>query len=492
MIGKIALLCTVVSVVALAACSSSSSSSSSSSHNASASSTTTVAPVPRPAATLTGPVTGGQGIFVIAVNAPDLTKAGYSEQEYFASGTAQTYTFDGAHGPDGMWNVKPGTTAPYKTRIIVDAPKNPAKFSGNVLVEWMNVSAGFDTATDLPYTGPQIVRNGDVWVGVTAQQIGVDGGTGIVATQASKGLKGTDPARYGSLDHPGDQYSLDMYTQIAQALRTPGAVDALGGLKPKKVIAVGESQSAFELTTYINAIQPQTHMFDGFFVHSRGGGAAALEGGSASSAGTSGGIHIRTDTTAPVLMFETETDEAYLGYFQARQPDTDKIRLWDVTGGAHADTWISGPGASLLHCAGEANMAPTHFVADSALSSLEHWINTGTPPPSQPRMDVQLENGKPVVQRDARGIGKGGLRTAAINEPVAAYSGVPADTSSVICALFGSTHRFDTATVKQQYPTQADYTAKFTTATNADIQAGYVLPADRTAFIAAGVAMYPS
>jgi hypothetical protein len=482
-----ALLCAVTAIVALSACSSSSHKSSSANGSVS-----TTVPEPRPPATITGPVTGGKGIFVVAVNSPDLSKAAYSENEYFASGTAESYTYDGDHGPDGMWNIKPATSAAYKTRIIVDAPKNPAKFSGNVLVEWMNVSAGFDTATDLPYTGPQIVRDGDVWVGVTAQQIGVNGGTGIVATAASKGLKGTDPVRYGSLNHPGDQYSLDIFTQIARSVREPGAVDPLGGLKPKHVLALGESQSAFELTTYINAIQPVTHVFDGFFVHSRGGGAAALEGGNAARGGTSGGVHIRTDTSVPVLMFETETDEAYLGYFNARQPDTDKIRLWDVTGGAHADSWIAGPGASLLHCQGEANMAPTHFVADAALLALEKWITSGTPPPEAPRMDVKLENGKPVVQRDSRGIGIGGIRTAAITEPVAAYSGVPADTSNTICSLFGSTHPFDPATVKQTYPTKSDYEAKYARATDQNIQAGYVYSGDRDDFIDAGVAMYPS
>ncbi len=487
------LLCALVGVAALAGCSSSSHSSNSSSGTTAPVSSTSATPAPGPAATITGPVTGGKGLFAVGVNDPDLPKAGYAQQEYFAAGTAQSFTAGGTNGPDGMWTIKPTGSAAYKTRIIVVAPKDPSKFSGNVLVEWLNVSAGFDTETDLPYTGAQIVRAGDVWVGVSAQKIGVEGGgKGIVSTAPAVGLKEEDPARYGSLHHPGDQYSLDMYTQIARALRMPGAVDPLNGMKPKHVIAVGESQSAFELTTYINAIQPVTHVFDGFFVHSRGGGAAALEGGNAASAGTSGGIHIRTDTSAPVLMFETETDEAYLNYFSARQPDTDKIRLWDVTGGAHADSWLSGPGAVLLHCAGEANMAPTHFVADAALLALENWINTGTPPPSEPRMDVKIEKGEPVVQRDSRGIGIGGIRTAAITEPVAAYSGVPQDTSSVICALFGSTHRFDAATVKQEYPTKADYTAKFSTATDANIQAGYVVAGDRSAFIAAGVSMYPS
>ena len=107
-------------------------------------------------------------------------------------------------------------------------------------------------------------------------------------------------------------------------------------------------------------------------------------------------------------------------------------------------------------------------------------------------MEVKLENGKPVVQRDSRGIGIGGIRTAAITEPVAAYSGVPADTSNTICSLFGSTHPFDPATVKQTYPTKADYEAKYARATDQDIQAGYVYSGDRDDFIDAGVAQYPS
>lgn len=47
----------------------------------------------------------------------------------------------------------------------------------------------------------------------------------------------------------------DMFAQVARALR---AGDGLGGLAPSALIAVGESQSAAGLVTYVNGDQPLT------------------------------------------------------------------------------------------------------------------------------------------------------------------------------------------------------------------------------------------
>jgi hypothetical protein len=195
-------------------------------------------------------------------------------------------------------------------------------------------------------------------------------------------------------------------------------------------------------------------------------------------------VHIRDDIDVPVLMFETETDEMTLGYFNARQPDSSHIRLWDVAGGAHADAYLVGSAASLLGCKGTINDAPTHFVLNAALNQLDRWVRSGTAPASAPRMDVSIENGSPVVQRDRLGVAIGGVRSAAIDVPVAAYSGVPADKSSPVCELFGSTQPFDGATLRQLYPTKNDYLRAFTGATNKAIVAGYILPADRAEILA--------
>ncbi len=444
------------------------------------------APVNATAAQLSGPVTGGAGhAYLGQASAPDLARAGYREDEYFAQGTATAYTSKMPLSNDGKWTVQPASTAPYKTRIVVRRPIDGTRFNGTVLVEWLNVSGGIDASPDFTYLGDEIMRSGYVWVGVSAQKIGVEGGQGVVAVAVAPkgGLKGIDAARYGSLHHPGDQYSQDIYTQAAAAVRSPGAVDPLGGLKLQRMIAVGESQSAFTLTTYVNAFQPMTHLFDGFYIHSRGGGAMPLDGGNIAN-GLSGSVHIRDDIDVPVFMLETETDEAFLHYFDARQPDTDKIRLWDIAGAAHADQYQVGNTASMLGCNFMINTAPTHYVLKAALVQLEKWVKDGTPPPTAPRMQVVETNGSPVVQRDAQGNALGGLRTPWIDVPAAAYSGAAPQGSSVLCSLFGQTNPFTTATLQQLYGSKASYVQKYTDAADRTIAAGFMLPADRAAIIA--------
>lgn len=414
----------------------------------------------------------------------DLAKAGYSDTEYFASGTAQSYRSVGAQGKDGRWSVAPKASAPYRTRIIVRRPRDAKHFNGTLLVEWLNVSSGSDAAPDFSYAGTEITRSGYAWVGVSVQKVGVAGGAGVVpiAGLPTGGLRGADPLRYASLHHPGDEYALDIFSQVGRSLLAPGA-GALGALRPQRIVAIGESQSAFQLTTYIDAIQPTARIFDGFFVHSRGGGAIPISGGDISS-GITGGIRIRDDIDVPVFLLETETDETFLGYFAARQPDSAHIRLWDVAGAAHADAYLLGGNASILSCKGAINTAPTHYIVASALDQLDRWIRTGTPPPPAPRMKIATVKGSVTVQRNSLGNAIGGVRTAANEVPVAALSGAAADTSKIICVVFGSTRPFDQATLKRLYPSMAAYLTAFRRATDTAIASGYLLPADRAAILA--------
>ena len=95
--------------------------------------------------------------------------------------------------------------------------------------------------------------------------------TGVQNDAIGKGLVNIDPARYGSLDLPGDAFSYDIYTQVARALRGDGGDAALAGLRPERILGIGESQSAFALTTYVDAVHPVVQAYDGFLLHSRGG-----------------------------------------------------------------------------------------------------------------------------------------------------------------------------------------------------------------------------
>ena len=212
---------------------------------------------------VTGPVSGGNGAIVLQGTSFDLGRAGYTQSEFFVSGTASSYTPAAPLGSGGRWHVTQASTAPYTTRMVVYRPADPARFNGTVIVEWLNVSAGLDVAADWIYDHNELIRDGFAWVGVSAQA------AGVAADKAA------DPVRYAALSHPGDSYSYDIFAQAGRPCGTQAA-KVLGGLRPRRVLAEGESQSAFRLTTYIDAIQPLTHVYDGFLVHSRGGGSAPL------------------------------------------------------------------------------------------------------------------------------------------------------------------------------------------------------------------------
>jgi len=282
------------------------------------------AAVPTPA--IIGPITSPGGAFITPPSGLDLSQFGYVEQEFFVDGTARAYRSALPLGADGNWTATPdGATAHYRTRILVRRPTSPRKFNGTVIVEWLNVSGGLDAAPDWTFLHPFLKREGYAWIGVSAQFIGVEGGSSPLGFDLS--LKAVSPARYGSLSHPGDSFSYDMFSQVGQALRAPTVATLLDGLAPRRVIAIGESQSAFRMTTYVNAIHPDTHVFDGFLIHSRSGGAAPLSQSPQPAINAPTPTFVRGDVDVPVLTFETETDLIGLGYFPARQPDVKPVRV---------------------------------------------------------------------------------------------------------------------------------------------------------------------
>ena len=80
---------------------------------------------------------------------------------------------------------------PYKTRITVRRPVDPAKFNGTVLVEWFNVTDNFDGEYFWVQAQQDIVRQGYAYIGVSAQDNGI--------SNANLGLKTFSRTRYGLL-----------------------------------------------------------------------------------------------------------------------------------------------------------------------------------------------------------------------------------------------------------------------------------------------------
>ena len=479
-----------VALLALVACSSSSDAAKSTTTTATASAPAKTRPA-GPAAELSTELPNAEAAFLGEGTKPDLAKVGYVQREYIVSGTATSYKTD-ALTADGRWTYTPDTTAPYRTRILVRAPAKASKFSGNVMLEWLNVSGGADANPEWVSTAEEIERSGDVWVGVSAQRIGVEGGPVLVkvegvpgAENQGKGMKAIDPARYGTLEHPGDGYAFDIFSQVARAVRAGGAMN---GPKPKQVLAGGESQSAFALVTYYNGVQPLTQAFDGFFIHSRGAVGIPLvgPGKSADIAGAISGTAtiFRTDQGAPVLDIQTETDVAsILNSYAARQPDTARFRLWEVAGTAHADKHLLGAGVQYIDCGVPVNDGPMHIVAKAAWHDLKAWIETGKTPVVAPRITV-TPGATLAVERNGDAIALGGIRTPPVDVPVAAVSGQAGPNPSTICLLLGSTKPLTAARIAALYPSRAAYLKAYNANADKTIKAGFVLPADRAALLA--------
>lgn len=437
---------------------------------------------------VTGPITSGRGTPQTSTPV-DLAGAGYVEEEFFVSGEATSYVPVGELGSDGRWTVEPDGTAPFTTRVLVRRPADATDANGVVVVEWFNVSSAIDIDVDFVYSHAELLRGGYTWVGVTAQAVSVesDGSTSSFGPGAL-GLKVWDAERYGDLSHPGDAYSYDIFTAVGEALRHPGDVDPLAGIAAEHLLAVGESQSAFRLLTYANAVQPLADVYDGILIHSRAGtgapvGTADFLGGDVPLA-----AQVRDDLDVPVLQVQTETDLLALvptsPFTDARQADSDTVRTWEVAGTAHSDsyylTWLSEQGnrqfeefLDLSAVLGTMNSGPSNYVMNAAIRWLTRWATDGTAPPSAPPIDVA----DGAIVRDADGIATGGVRTPHVDVPYATLTGEG-------MSMVGMTVPFDGATLTSRYGDEAAFLAQFERSLDAAIEAGFLLSEDRDAILA--------
>jgi len=459
--------------------------------------------------TVSGPVTGGNGVSLIGT---DLSSVGYVREEYFFEGDASAYEPVGELGADGAWRVAESETAPFKSRLVVWKPANPTDFDGTVFVEWFNVTAGFDNAPDQLMAHNQIIRERAVWVGVSAQKVGIEGGPGLdVGPFGLAPLKRADPVRYGSLAHPGDAFSYDIFSQAGAVVRGDAdGAQPLDGYDVERVIAMGESQSAFRLTTYANAVQPLAGIYDGILLHSRGGGAAPFGdqelGAGANDPEIPLGVRIRADLAVPVLTFQTEWDLISLDFVPARQPDGENFRLWEVAGTAHQDSYTASTaaltdlgdgraelvvldparaGGGVLNCSEPINAGAQHAVLNAALAHLERWVRDGTAPPTGARIETTGSGADATVVRDELGIARGGIRTPIVDVPLAANDG-EVNAGGAVCRVFGRTRPFDSATLAELYPNGAeDYVAAFERAADETVEAGFWLAPEAENFKAA-------
>jgi hypothetical protein len=331
-----------------------------------------------------------------------------------------------------------------------------------------------------------------------------------------QGLAAWDPQRYGELSIPSDEGSYDICAQIgravgpnrstapvlrggassrntAPALRggassDRSSIDPLGGLPVKKVIAIGASQSAGRLATYMNAIHPLDHVFDGFMLQIYFGSGALLEGDRIlvpserpAAARMPRGINLIRELDVPALIVNSELEG--IACYRVRQPDTDRFVTWESAGSTHVaiqsqlvrnkkyerEFGVLPPAPQNMN-----RIALTPYY-DAALHHLKRWVDGGAPAPSQPLLEFAGE--KPEVVRDEHGIAKGGIRLPQADVPVATNSSIPT-TNDFAGSLRGSNHPFGAAKLDALYGSEANYLARFEQAAQRAVQAGVMLPRD--------------
>lgn len=414
--------------------------------------------VPQPV--VTGPITGGArtgqpfGATMIALD------KGWVEQEFFFQGKARA-----AGKPD----------LAYKSRILVRRPSEEKRFNGTAVLDWNNVTLGFDKDVSWAPMHRTFMNRGYVYVGVAAQLLSIEG--------SPLALKPYDPVRYGSLSHPGDDYSFDIFSQAAEAVLDN---KVLGALRPRleRRLAVGASQSGGRLLTYLNTVHAKALVFDGF----------------SPQISSSAGVN---RTLAPVVWVNSQAEVPATPV----APDSGKFRLWELAGPGHTSygsdryqdavlTYSASNGEAGAYNAEDAlawgyqstpgscltaNYISSSYVWAAALVALDGWVRTGQAPKSQPRAGRAADGTRSF---DALGNMVGGVRSPLVDAPIASYfTGLngapttdPCGRAGGAMALKGTTRILQAAVLKQRYPQPANYLKAFDASLRQAEAAGVLLP----------------
>lgn len=417
-------------------------------------------PVPTPS--LSPPPAGVRG-YALWDSYYDLEPFGFEEDEYLVSGTATNAA---------------GVAAPYTTRIIVTRPTAASgKFNGTVVLDWVNVTAQFENAVDTMEAREHLMREGFAYVHVSAQA------AGVCCTPLTP--KVWDPVRYAALSHPGDAWSFDMFSQIANAVRSDKRV--------KRVLAVGQSQSGSRLHQYLNDWLPAhpsaVGLIDGFLVH---GSADGDKGAYADLPDGVKVIHLLSDAEA--------TDDGI--DLSTLDPD---YRLWEVAATAHSDFFIGyqsvfGHGPRVLTGAPKIDRAayealidtagnygeqvhpmlatctvagatmPMRYSVSAAIQHLHAWTGggPGRAPAHGPRFEFDAAG---ALAKDELGNAKGGIRLPPADVPVARYE-------TTVCGLGGITVPMTDTQIRAAYPTHAEYVERIGRHADTAVKQGWLLPAD--------------
>lgn len=467
--------------------------------------------------TVSGPIPSTSANFPFIADGFNVEPAvpkGYVEEEFFVSGTGNIYEYT----PTGIRLVascpavaaRGCTNLPYTTRMLVKRPKDMDDFSGTVIIEPLNPSAGFDIAAVWDRSKGYIVRSGHVFVGWTSKSV-------VVAA-----LHSWNPTRYASLNWPFvpspdhspndgvyDGITFDIAAQLGALFKVNGPGSPLHGSHVRHVIEAGFSQDgSFTFTQAdifhrLERLSGNRPIYDGYNPGGTNGPSNINFGLTPAGALPAGDPrHQMQPRDAPVIQTDTETEVAIgalrfpvgLAYRRAdSDAPNDRYRLWEVPGASHVSNdardpvlilqlnqaelqkitpaqlppigcthqqFVDGPVKGVPGVV-DPNDFPFAFVVNAAFADLLKWIEFNEPPPHAKFIEVDTSTTPPSIVRDQFGNAKGGVRTPFVDVPITTY--VPTDTVahttafSGFCILYGYNIPFGDAQLDALYRNHGQY-----------------------------------
>ena len=409
-----------------------------------------------------------------------IARAGYVQEEYLLSGTANIYQQDEA----GRTSIRtPGQE--YTTRLVIVRPRDAKRFSGVVQLGFNHPNFGNNQWLRI---APYVLRSGDIYAML---MIGGDPGSRQRSTPAAPissplMLPWFDPARYADIRWPDDGIRWDVIGQTILRLRAGTLPGPMAGVPARQLYMSGWSYLGSLQRSYINwGFHDRYRLPDG---------KPAVDGyliGISSNSVTAGWTPINDDDKVPPddrrqlktidvpvveLMSQNEGITNRLPQIGDRDAYAGGHRIYEVGGVSHTDLGVparTGPWETQLiahhdsayapgfTCRTPDTDVPMRDLAAATLDNLRRWHDRGIAPPPSARLT--LDGSGKAAALDANGNALGGVRAAQLDVPLARY-GAPAagDCSGTARYLVMRRNPLPAAALAAAYPGgRADYLRRF-------------------------------
>lgn len=457
------------------------------------------------------PTTSASYPFASAVKKCDLDSCEYEEKEYLMYGTANIYKNNENNKLDILYS-----DAEYVNRFIIRAPKVKENFSGNVVIEILNPTAGFDIDRIWVLTHKQIIRNGDIYVGITSKPDVIDALLEFDGARYSE-ISWKSPLGPTEIDpgdgmtppimRPQDEMGLfwDMLTDLSSLLRKTDDINPIANFKCKKIVLSGWSQSACYLIRYVNSIAYSSEVrkdrpiFDGYFV------AGAVHSLPIPVSQRDYFVKKNDDNfrvtyvKEPYVSIQTESENASFGGYEAYRDNSDDpdflYRIYEIPGSSHdsryslLDYYLDDKDMEIINRLPEYtgdNEYPNDYPYEIPFSAIYrnfiNWVVDGVAPPCVPRIPVKHngENAKDVFGNTA-----GGVRTPLIDYPTCryySYSDLEDSKKDMFGIgrnpLFGHVEQFSKNFLIELYGSLENYKILVTDSTYEQVRKGFIVQED--------------